>query len=262
LGGDARYYTELVHELGDDQPVYVFRPRGLDQDLPPHTTIAEMIDDYLPALRELQPTGPYHLAGWSTGGTFAFALAEALERAGDDVAIVALVDSPLPSICDDVDVEDDARFFCDLVNFANRCSGANARINYEKLSRLAPADQFSAAVAEARQTGMIPPEAPEEFVRRLVHVGEANVRVLQSYEPSELSVPVQFFAAEIKGALAELSGREPPSDEDLGWSRQIGQAVELHRLPGDHFTMMAGKSSTLLAQELARHLSAKQVAAQ
>ncbi len=68
LGGDSRYYIELVQQLGDDQPVYVFRPRGLDQDLPPHLTIAEMIDDYLAALRELQPAGPYHLAGWSTGG--------------------------------------------------------------------------------------------------------------------------------------------------------------------------------------------------
>ena len=47
----------------------------------------EMIADYAAALRELQPAGPYHLAGWSTGGIFAFALAEALERAGDEVAL-------------------------------------------------------------------------------------------------------------------------------------------------------------------------------
>ena len=83
----------------------------------------EMIADYLAALRELQPAGPYYLAGWSTGGIFAFALAEALERAGEEVALLALFDTPLPSICDDVDVEDDARFLCDLVNFANRFSG-------------------------------------------------------------------------------------------------------------------------------------------
>ena len=86
LGGDARYYADLVQQLDDDQPVYVFRPLGLDQDVPPHVTIAEMIAAYLPALRELQPVGPYHLAGWSTGGTFAFALAEALEREGEEVA--------------------------------------------------------------------------------------------------------------------------------------------------------------------------------
>jgi thioesterase domain-containing protein/acyl carrier protein len=254
LGGDSRYYIELVQQLGDDQPVYVFRPRGLDQNLPPHQTIMETIDDYLPALRALQPVGPYHLAGWSTGGAFAFALAEALERSGEEVALLALLDSPLPSICDDVDVEDDARFFCDLLNFANRCAGADARIDYEKLSSLPQAEQFSAAVREARRSGMLPPETPDEFVRKLVDVGEANVRVLQSYRPSALSIPVQFFSPEAREALAEVSGRTPPSDDDLGWSRLIGQTIELHRLPGDHFSMMFGAAAAIVARELARYL--------
>jgi NADPH:quinone reductase-like Zn-dependent oxidoreductase/thioesterase domain-containing protein/NADP-dependent 3-hydroxy acid dehydrogenase YdfG/acyl carrier protein len=254
LGGDSRYYIELVRQLGDDQPVYVFRPRGLDQDLPPHLTIDETIGDYLPALRALQPAGPYHLAGWSTGGAFAFALAEALERSGEEVALLALLDSPLPSICDDVDVEDDARFFCDLLNFANRCAGADARIDYDRLSSLPQAEQFSAGVEEARRSGMLPAETPDEFVRKLVDVGEANVRVLQSYRPSALSIPVQFFAPEAREALAEVSGRTPPSDDDLGWSRLIGQTIELHRLPGDHFSMMFGDAAAIVARELARYL--------
>ena len=52
--------------------------------------MAEMVADYATAIRELQPSGPYHLAGWSTGGIFAFALAEALESAGEPVALLAL----------------------------------------------------------------------------------------------------------------------------------------------------------------------------
>ena len=243
LGGDSRYYNDLVRELGDDQPVYVFRPRGLDQELPPHESVEEMIGDYLPALRELQPTGPYHLAGWSTGGAFAFALAEALERRGDEVALMGLVDSPLPSICDDVDVEDDARFLCDLLNFANYSAGTDASISYEELTRLPADDRFSAALAEARSGGLVPPETPEAYIRRLVHVGEMNVRVLQNYRPSALNVPVQFFTPEVRSALAVISGRTPPNDKDLGWSSQIGQTVSLHRIPGDHFTMMAGKGA-------------------
>ncbi|HEX3599214.1 MAG TPA: SDR family NAD(P)-dependent oxidoreductase, partial [Lacipirellulaceae bacterium] len=240
LGGDARYYIDLVQQLNDDQPVYVFRPRGLDQDLPPHTEIADMIEDYLTALRELQPVGPYYLAGWSTGGTFAFALAEAIERAGEEVAMLAVMDSPLPSICDDVDVTDDARFFCDLINFANRGAGVDERIDFSRLAALPPSEQLSAAVEEARQSGMLPAETPEEFVRNLVAVGEANVRVLQSYRPSPLTMTARFYVPQSREALAELSGRTPPDDDDLGWSREVGQNVELHRLAGDHFTMMMG----------------------
>jgi acyl transferase domain-containing protein/thioesterase domain-containing protein/acyl carrier protein len=202
LGGDSRYYMDLVQQLGNDQPVYVFRPRGLDQDLPPHLTITEMMADYLPALYALQPAGPYYLAGWSTGGSFAFALAEALERNGKEVAMLALMDSPLPSFCDDFDVEDDARFFCDIINFANRCAGADVRIDFKRLTKLPPAEQFSAAVDEARRSGMLPAETPEEFVRNLVAVGQSNVRVLQSYRPRPLSTTAQFFSPDTREALA------------------------------------------------------------
>jgi myxalamid-type polyketide synthase MxaB len=256
LGGDSRYYMELMQQLGNDQPVHVFRPRGLDQDLAPHLTIDDMIADYLPALYALQPAGPYYLAGWSTGGTFAFALAEALERGGKEVALLALMDSPLPSFCDDFDAEDDARFFCDIINFANRCAGADVRIDFQKLAKLPPAEQFSAAVNEARRSGMLPAETPEEFVRNLVAVGQANVRVLQSYRPNALTATVQFFTPETREALAELSGRTPPKDIDLGWSRHIGQSVEVHRLPGDHFTMMFGDSAVQISRLLTASLTA------
>jgi thioesterase domain-containing protein/NAD(P)-dependent dehydrogenase (short-subunit alcohol dehydrogenase family)/acyl carrier protein len=256
LGGDSRYYMDLVQQLGNDQPVYVFRPRGLDQDLPPHLTIDEMIADYLPALYALQPTGPYYLAGWSTGGAYAFALAEALERDRKKVALLALFDSPLPSFCDDFDTNNDAHFFCDIINFANRCAGANVRIDFEKITTLPPSEQFSAAVNEARQSGMLPAETPEEFVRNLVEVGQANVRVLQSYRPRPLSVTAQFFTPENREALAELSGRTPPKDVDLGWSRQIGQSVQIHRLPGDHFTMMFGNSASQISRLVAAHMTA------
>ena len=109
LGGDIRCYADLVQLLGEDQPVYAFRPRGIDQDLPPHLTMEEMIRDYVAAVRELQPHGPYHIAGWSAGGVVAFALAEALESAGEEVALFAMFDAPLPSVFKSVNVDDDAR---------------------------------------------------------------------------------------------------------------------------------------------------------
>ena len=254
LGGDFRYYADLVEDLGEDQPVYVFRPLGLDQEVSPHQTMADMLKDYLPALRELQTSGPYHLAGWSTGGTFAFALAEALERAGEQVGLIALLDSPLPSICDNVDLDDDAKFLCDLINFANRCALIDTRVDYHKIAKLPPSEQFSATFEEATRTGMLPAEMPEDFIRRVVEVGEANVRVLQGYRPKPIAATVQFFAPTNRVALAEVSGRTPPSDDDLGWTLQIGQSVKLHHVPGDHFTMMIGEAAAQIADVLATYL--------
>jgi NADPH:quinone reductase-like Zn-dependent oxidoreductase/thioesterase domain-containing protein/acyl carrier protein len=251
LGGDVRCYSDLVQQRGDDQPVYAFRPRGVDQNLPPHRTMEEMIVDYIAALRRLQATGPYYLAGWSTGGIFAFALAEALEREGEEVALLALLDTPLPSICDEVDLSDDARFLCDLVNYANRFSGTDVRFNYAEVSALAPDERFGTILAEARRQGTIPADAPESFIRRLVTVGEANVQVIQGYTPRPIHAPVQLFVPKTKGGLAEVSGRELPDANDLGWSGEVGQTVEVHELPGDHFTMMVGEGAAQLARKLA-----------
>jgi hypothetical protein len=38
--------------------------------------------------------------------------------------------------------------------------------------------RFRPALAEARRQGMIPTEAPEAYMRWLVKVGEANIRVI------------------------------------------------------------------------------------
>jgi acyl transferase domain-containing protein/thioesterase domain-containing protein len=255
LGGDVRCYGELVQQLGDDQPVYAFRPRGADQELPPHLTIDAMIADYLEALRALQPAGPYHLAGWSTGGIFAFALAESLERAGEEVALVAMFDTPLPSICDDIGVEDDLRFLCDLINYASRFSGIEFVLSYDDLARLEPEKRFSAALDEARKRGIIPAETPESFIRRLVEVGKANVRVIQGYDAKPIDAPTQLFVPRIKTGLAQVSGRQVSSQVDNGWETEIGQATQLHEVPGDHFTMMLGDSAAAIARTLSALLA-------
>jgi thioesterase domain-containing protein len=101
----------------------------------------------------------------------------------------------------------------------------------------------------------VPAETPESFIRRLVDVGEANVRVIQGYRPRPLVAPVQLFVPAIKTGLAEVSGRIARSEEDHGWSAEVGQAVELDEVPGDHFTMMVGAGAERLASALARRIS-------
>jgi acyl transferase domain-containing protein/thioesterase domain-containing protein/acyl carrier protein len=256
LGGDVRCYAELCQQLGEEQPVYAFRPRGVDQDLPPHLTIDEMIRDYAAAVRDLQPAGPYFIAGWSAGGIFAFALAEAFERAGEEIALIAIFDAPLPAVFESVTVDDDAKFLCELVSFASRFSGIDLKIDHEQLSKLPAEEQFGFALAEARKSGIVPAETPEEFIRRLVRAGEANVRVLQGYTPNALARPVRMFVPTDKSALEGLTGGAVADDDDRGWSSRVGQAVELQEVPGDHFTMMLGEGAAIIAGQLSKDLAA------
>jgi thioesterase domain-containing protein len=45
----------------------------------------------------LQPQGPYYLAGWSAGGVIAMEMAHRLRAAGEEVALVGLLDSRPPN---------------------------------------------------------------------------------------------------------------------------------------------------------------------
>ncbi len=52
-----------------------------------------MAEDYLSIIRKIQPAGPYNLLGWSFGGLVAHAIATHLQSMGEEVALLALLDS-------------------------------------------------------------------------------------------------------------------------------------------------------------------------
>jgi len=51
---------------------------------------------YLQEIRRRQPNGPYYFGGWSAGGICAFDAAQELDRVGEKVERLILIDSPLP----------------------------------------------------------------------------------------------------------------------------------------------------------------------
>ena len=52
-----------------------------------------LVGDYVDQIRKVQPTGPYHLLGWSMGGHLAHAVAASLRQAGDEVPLLAVLDA-------------------------------------------------------------------------------------------------------------------------------------------------------------------------
>ena len=59
-------------------------------------SLEELTPPYLTEIRRRQPRGPYYLGGWSAGGICAFDAAQELERCGETVARLILIDSPFP----------------------------------------------------------------------------------------------------------------------------------------------------------------------
>ncbi|MFG1320381.1 SDR family NAD(P)-dependent oxidoreductase [Xanthobacter autotrophicus] len=91
-GGSPWCYLFLAEHLGRDQPLYGFQAPGLIDDAPPLSSVEEMARLYVEAMRVRQPSGPYHVAAWSSGGPVAFEMARLLEEGGERVATLAFLD--------------------------------------------------------------------------------------------------------------------------------------------------------------------------
>lgn len=95
-GGMFWGYANLARHLGNDQPLFAFKSRGLD-GLPEWPTIEEMAASYIADLREHQPHGPYLLGGYCFGGIVAYEMARQLQAQGEEVALLALINGSPPN---------------------------------------------------------------------------------------------------------------------------------------------------------------------
>ncbi|TNF63175.1 MAG: polyketide synthase, partial [Rhodobacteraceae bacterium] len=94
--GNVLNLRQLAIEIGRDRPVYGLQARGLIGDDAPHARIEDAARDYLAEIARVQPQGPYLLGGFSGGGITACEMAQQLRAAGQEVAVLALLDTPLP----------------------------------------------------------------------------------------------------------------------------------------------------------------------
>ena len=253
LGGDVICYRDLAKELAapnlaSDVPLLAFRPRGLDDGESPHEAMAEMVKDYAAAIRAQQPTGPYRLAGWSTGGVPAMAIAEQLERQGEQVSLVALFDTPLPSIYRNLPLEDDTQLLFDAMEFACRFGGVALDMTRQELTDLPQDERFSAAVAHAREVGLFAGAVDEAYLHRVVSVGIGLIRAAGEYEPKQLRAAVHLFSPTTEGALPQVSSES--GEDDHGWRTATGGPVAVHPIQGDHFSMMTDGGAAELAKLL------------
>lgn len=94
--GNILNLRHLAHLLGADRPFYGLQARGLYGDQEPHRDLIKAARDYIVEMRQVQPHGPYMLGGFSGGGITALEIARQLTAAGDEVAALVMLDTPLP----------------------------------------------------------------------------------------------------------------------------------------------------------------------
>ncbi|HEX8272558.1 MAG TPA: amino acid adenylation domain-containing protein [Longimicrobiaceae bacterium] len=236
VGGDVLAYAALARHLDPDQPVYGLRSRGLVDGEEPAATVEEMAADYLRAMREVQPAGPYRLGGWSMGGVVAFEMARQLEAAGEAVESLALIDSYLPALHGRAAPVDE--------RVRVRTFAADLGLPPEALELVGEEDGGSHLhrVQEgARAAGLLPADVDAGRLERLYAVFGANLAALYAY-------PTKPYGGAV--LLLRAAEHDPADAESAGWERVARGGVEIHAVPGSHFTLVREPHAAALAAVL------------
>ena len=248
VGGHVLCYRDLVRALGPDLPVFGLEARGRDA-LGEKDSIRRMAEDYVDALRRVQPRGPYRLAGWSMGGAVAVEMARALRAAGEEIALLAVLD-----LVAEPDAEDE---LARRASVAER-SAASLRVFGRDLGlpadhpclapqslRSAPEAALGALFAAARGLGLVGPEADEGTFQELFRLFLHNAGVFEKRCPDYWDGDLLLFRPEAR----------EHADDALGW-RAWCRRVEVVAVEGDHFTMLEQPRARALAAHLGRRLRA------
>ncbi|MGW4767378.1 amino acid adenylation domain-containing protein, partial [Nocardia sp. NPDC004278] len=91
--GLAWGFSGLVQHIDPDRPVYGLQSPAFSDATAEFATLDELAARYVREIRAIQPHGPYHLLGYSLGGTIAHAIAARLRRDGESVATLAMMDT-------------------------------------------------------------------------------------------------------------------------------------------------------------------------
>ena len=234
---NLRYLASL---LQSDRPVYGLQARGLFRGDEPHQDFVSAARDYIAEMRQVQPEGPYYLGGYSGGGLIAYEIARQLEEAGQQVAALIFLDTPLP-VRPDLSARDKAAI--KLQQMRENGPGFLAAWARDRIvSRLTGRD------AGEGDAGAGASAAHNAEIEAAFHTGRFK------YDLQPRSGPVTLFRPPLQGKWQGAGGRligehRDYAVEDNFW-RPILPQIEVIETPGDHDSMVLEPNVRSLALKM------------
>lgn len=241
-GAHVFIYRPLVRHLSSDQPVYGLQAQGLDGKTDSLTRLEDMAAHYVAEIREFQPHGPYYILGDTLGGLFALEMAHQLGIAGQEIALLAMLDThcPLPQSAGQ-------RMLSHLSHIkqlgVNEYLRAAAHGVKKRLTRRSESDDVG-----------LPLTAEEQAYEQKVVVAEDPLARIEwaIYKATQIDyVPPKRIAARITYFLArDNEYRNRFEDNRLRWKTVAGGGFEVHVIPGRHDTIREEPHVGYLAKKL------------
>jgi len=239
IGGEVLQYRQLARYLDPDQPVFGVQAQGLDGREPPWQSVEEMAAHYVQEIRSLQPEGPYYLGGFSSGGVWAFEIAQQLHARGEKVALLAMFDTGRPN-------------YGRLLPIVERVRLHLARMRplttKRKLSYLlARADtvwnRLKEAATRLARWGLLKTRMPLPLAFRGVE--SATSMAYAGYTPRVYPARVTLFRA-TQHTLFPHYVRDPQS----GWGELAAGGLEIHEVCATHTDILSEPYVQITAEKL------------
>ncbi|MGW6724868.1 amino acid adenylation domain-containing protein [Nocardia sp. NPDC055029] len=231
IGGVAWSFSGLAAHLDPDRPLYGLQSPALSSAEPLPDSIEEWAKLYVKQIREVQAEGPYHLLGWSLGGVIAHAMAVQLQDEGEQVAVLAMLDSRLTVASTGV---------ATTVTAADLLGGfAGDRAADRDIDASLDLRQFARELCEQSA-----PQVSLDAARleRIVDAAIASVALDAAYRPRPFDGDITYFTA----AQDDPTGTSGASS----WTAAVTGSVDNHRVDATHWRMTDDQALRTIADAL------------
>ncbi|GHF63571.1 hypothetical protein GCM10018790_46790 [Kitasatospora xanthocidica] len=236
--GDGLGFLGLLRGLDPEQPVYAFQGIGPAGGGQRPATLDGLAREYLARIRAVRPHGPYRLLGWSFGGLVAHQMGVLLRAAGEEVDLVALLDShPAPADAGEVT---DTGVLAELLT-AIGVPGAEAAAVREGRWHPEPSellDRLAVALREA---------APRDEEQLAVFLDSCRYHadLMARWTPGVLDAPLVLFTA---------AADHRPEESVATWSAHAAGPVADHPVAARHLDLADAGPIDEIARVLATAL--------
>jgi len=231
-------YLGLAKQLGFQQPLYGLQSPYLNTRMPslddlPQDRWAQMIEQYLVMIRQVQPEGSYRLLGWSLGGMIAHAIATRLQQQDAAVDLLVLLDAYPSHHMKNRDRPSEQ----DAINLLFQAVGQTPEISNQKAQKN--------TLAQLRRSGLGSQIDPLRL-NTLLEITQYNVQMArQAPVPDTYHGNLLFFTANHERTEAALT--------HSAWQPFVAGLIENHNLNTTHGQILTGKYLKTIAQAIADH---------
>jgi amino acid adenylation domain-containing protein len=219
----------LARQIGPGYPFYSVTPGALAEDVEPARLIDVVADQALVAIRALRPDGPYFLGGYSLGGLFALEVARRLWADGEEVALLALLDTYGPGFPRRRGHRE--RIINHLVRMRSNSFPANARYISNKLVS-------TPALSRGRERIGANTKVADDIAQKSAIGRKSYLNRLKRY-PGRITL---FRASDAYPSTSLCC-----DDRTNGWDAIADEGVEVRDVDGDHYSMIDPKNLHSLA---------------